>query len=234
MATVLSIGRTPQELYLNHQMTDREATYYYSRTALAVLVSKGDPDQAIGLFDDLNSIFVPRIRFHLPGGHYSLVLDRGLDRLPVLYEEVGRYEDALNLTPISFDRSWRDVSPCDVAISRLEGWLAQLSGSGGVSAVERCLDMIYEWLDRAGDVDEEERAHIGDCPTATCQFWAWYYGNALGRLLVARTSLRASLLDEIDAGEWENCWHVAGVLFEIPPDSWDELPSMGLKILQFL
>jgi hypothetical protein len=38
-------------------MTDREATYYYSRTALAVLVSKGDPDQAIGLFEDLNSIF---------------------------------------------------------------------------------------------------------------------------------------------------------------------------------
>ena len=69
--------------------------------------------------------------------------------------------------------------------------------------MERCLDMIYEWLGSAGDVDEEERDHIGDCPTETRQFWAWYYGNALGRLLVARTSLRASLLDEIDAGEWE-------------------------------
>ena len=219
----------PQESYLNHQMTDREATYYYSRTALAVLVSKGDPGQAIGLFEDLNSIFVPRIRFHLPGGHYSLVLERGLDRLPVLYEEVGRFEDALNLTPISFDRSWLDISPCDVAIRRLEGWLAQLSESGGVSAVERFLDMIYEWLDSAGDVDEEERDHIGDCPTATRQFWAWYYGNALGRLLVARTSLRASLLDEIDAGEWENCWHIAGVLFETPPDSWDEYRQWALK-----
>ena len=94
--------------------------------------------------------------------------------------------------------------------------MAQLSGSGGVSTVERCLDMIYGWLDSADDVDEEERDHIEDCPTATRQFWAWYYGNALGRLLVARTSLRASLLDEIDAGEWENCWHIAGVLLEPP------------------
>ena len=219
----------PQELYPNHQMTDREATYYYSRTALAVLVSKDDPDQAIGLFEDLSSIFVPRIRFHLPGGHYSLLLDREPDRLPLLYEKVGRFEDALNLTPISFDRHWRDSSPCDVAISRLEGWLAQLSESGGVSAVERFLDMIYEWLGSAGDVDEEERDHIGDCPTATRQFWAWYYGNALGRLLVARTSLLVSLLDEIDAGEWENCWHIAGVLFETPPGSWDEYRRWALR-----
>ena len=219
----------PQELYFNHQMADREATYYYSRTALAVLVSRDDPDRAIGLFEDLNSIFVPRIRFHLPGGRYSLLLERELDRLPLLYERVGRFEDALNLTPISFDRPWRDISPCDVAISRLEGWLAQLSESGGVSAVERFLDTIYEWLGSAGDVDEEERDHIGDCPTATRQFWAWYYGNALGRLLVARTSLRESLLDEIDAGEWENCWHIAGVLFETPPGSWDEYRRWALR-----
>ena len=107
--------------------------------------------------------------------------------------------------------------------------MGQLSGSGGISAVERCLDMIYEWLDSAGEVDEEERDHIGECPTATRQFWSWYYGNALGRLLVARPTLRASLLDEIEAGEWENCWHVAGVLFETLPESWDEYRQRALK-----
>ena len=95
--------------------------------------------------------------------------------------------------------------------------------------MERFLDLIYEWLDKAGDVDEEDREHLGDCPTATRQFWAWYYGNVLGRLLVARPSLRASLFDEIDAGEWENCWHIAGVLFETPPESWDEYRQQALK-----
>ena len=41
--------------------------------------------------------------------------------------------------------------------------------------------------------------------------------------------LRASLLDEIEAGDWENRWHVAAVLFENPPDSWHEYRERALK-----
>ena len=67
-------------------------------------------------------------------------------------------------------------------------------------------------------------ADVRDAPTIS-----WYYGNALGRLLVARPSLRASLLDEIEAGEWDNCWHVAGVLFESDHYSWDEYRERALK-----
>ena len=219
----------PQEMFPNHRMTAREATYYYSRAALAVLASKEDPNQAIVLLEDLHTIFAPQVRYRLPGENYPLHSDWVLGRLPVLYETVGRYEDALNITPISFNGFGRNAESWDIAIRRLDGWLNQLSGSGGVSAVERCLDMIYEWLDGAGEVDEEERDHIGECPTATRQFWAWYYGNALGRLLVARPSLRASLLDETEAGEWENCWHVAGVLFEALPESWEEYHQRALK-----
>ena len=219
----------PQEMFSSHRVTPREATYYYSRAALAVLVSKGKPEQAICLFEELNSIVVPRIRVYLPESDHSLYMERELERLPVLYERVGRFEDALNLTPISFEQFGRDVSTSDVAVRRLEGWLAQLSASGGVSATERCLDLIYEWLDNARDVDEEERDHIGECPTATRQFWAWYYGNALGRLLIARPHLRTSLIDEIEAGEWENRWHVAGILFENPPESWHDYRARALK-----
>ena len=178
----------PQEMFPNYRMTDEDAIYYYSRAALALLVSREDPGQAIGLFEDLNSIFVPRIRCHLPQGRHSLHLDGELERLPLLYERVGRFEDALNLTPVSFAHSWSSPSPCEVAVRRLGGWVNQLSGSGSVSTVERCLDKIYEWMESATDVDEEERDRIGECPTITRQFWAWYYGNALGRLIVARTS----------------------------------------------
>ena len=219
----------PQEMFPHHRLMAREATYYNSRAALALLVSRTDPNRAIEWFEELSSIFDPRIPMLLPGSDHSLWPQRELDRLPVLYERVERFEDALNFTPVSFDHIGSKTSSCDVACRRLEGWLNQLSRSGGVSAVERCLDMIYEWLDGAGDVDEEERDHIGECPTATRQFWAWYYGNTLGRLVVARPSLRASLLDEIEAGAWGNCWHVAGVLFETVPHSWDEYRERALK-----
>ena len=47
--------------------------------------------------------------------------------------------------------------------------------------------------------------------------------------MVARPSLRASLLDEIEAGEWDDCWHAAGVLFEAAPHSWDEYRERALK-----
>ena len=219
----------PEEMFPNHHMTAREATYYYSRAALAVLVSNSDPGQAIELFEELDSLFSPHIRFHLPGAARGLRLERELDRLPVLYERVGRFEDALRFTSVSFTHYGWNVHPADVAIRRLDGWLDRLSESAGVAEVERCLDTIYEWLDAASEVDDVERDHIGECPTTTRQFWAWYYGNALGRLLVARPSLRESLLDEIEAGEWENCWHVAGVLFESPPGSWSKYQQRALK-----
>ena len=167
--------------------------------------------------------------FSFPGSDHSLWAQEELGRLPTLYERVERFEDALNVTPISFDHVGSKTSSCDVACRRLQGWLNQLSRSGSVSTVERCLDMIYGWLDGAGDVDDEERDHVEECSTATRQFWAWYYGNALGRLMVARPSLQASLLDEIEAGEWDNCWHVAGVLFETAPHSWDEYLTRALK-----
>ncbi len=222
----------PQEMFPRYRMTAQEATYYYCRAALAILVSKDDPHRAIELFEELDSIFdvIHPSYCLLPTETHSFLLEHELDRLPVLYERVARYEDALNYTPISFDLSGRSGSSCDVAIRRLEGWLEQLRQSGGIAAVERCLDMIYEWLDSAADVDEEERNQLEECPTATRQFWAWYYGNALGRLLVARPSLLASLRDEIEAGDWQNCWHVAAVLFETPPESWSQYRERGVKL----
>ena len=219
----------PQEMFPHHRLTAREATYYHSRAALALLASRDDPNQAIALLEELSSILDPRIRVLLPESDRSLWAQQELGRLPTLYERVERFEDALNVTPISFNHVGSETPTCDVACRLLEGWLNQLSRSGGVSAAERCLDMIYGWLDGAGDIDEEERGNVGECPTATRQFWAWYYGNALGRLLVARPSLRTSLLDEIEAGEWDNCWHVAGVLFETAPHSWDEYRERALK-----
>lgn len=214
---------------VQHQITPREATFYYSRVALAVLVKGNEPHRAIELLEDVDSIFDPRVRYLHPGEGNGFYLERDRQRLSTLYERVGRFEDALRSETVSFTHFGRGVHPADVAVRRLKGWVAQLTESGGVSEVERCLDTIYEWLDRASEADGQERDHVGECPATTRQFWAWYYGHALGRLIAARPSLRTSLLDEIEAGEWDNCWHAAGVLFEASPPSWDKYRQRALK-----
>ena len=192
-----------EELYSSQQLTHRETTYYYSRAALGILVSREDPERAIDLLEELDSIFFPRIRYFHPGKdkHYSL--ERDISRLPILYERVGRFEDALSFLPVSLTHTGWNSPPADIAVRRLNGWLNRLSEYGSASDVERCLDVIYQWLDKASDVDDEERDRIEECPRSTRQFWAWYYGNSLGRLAVARPSLPASLLDDTEAGEWE-------------------------------
>ena len=92
----------------------------------------------------------------------------------------------LSLRPFPLLISVGASTRADVAVRRLNGWVNQLTESGGVSEVERCLDTIYDWLDRASDADNQERDHVGECPTTTRQFWAWYYGHVLGLLMVAR------------------------------------------------
>ena len=125
----------------------RNISYYFCLATLAVLLSREGPDEAIELLEDLNTIVGQHVRYGLPRENRPLYPDWVLDRLRALYERVGRFEDALTLTPITFELFGHNVSSWDVAIRRLEGRLDQLSGSGGAAAVERCLDMIYEWLE---------------------------------------------------------------------------------------
>ena len=104
----------PDEMFPYHRMTAKEAAWYYSRSALATLVSNGNPGRAIELFEELVSVLAARIRFILPGTEYSLYLERELERLPVLYERVGQFEDALQCTSVSFHafRTERPLRRC--------------------------------------------------------------------------------------------------------------------------
>ena len=70
-----------QERYpVQHQITPRAATYYCSRTALAVLVRRDDPHRAIELLEDVESIFEPRVRYYDPGKGSGFSLEREMDR----------------------------------------------------------------------------------------------------------------------------------------------------------
>lgn len=163
---------------ITHEITPREATNYYSRTTLAVLVRRKDPEQAIALLEESDSVFDPRVRYFHPGEEHGFSLERDMDRLPILYERVGRFEDALKYRAVSFSHFGWGEHPADIAIRRLNGWLDQLTESGSAREVTRCLDTIYEWLDKANDADGHQRDDLAECPATTRQFWAWYYGQA--------------------------------------------------------
>ena len=67
------------------------------------------------------------------------------------------------------------------------------------------------------------------CPFDTRQYWAWYYGYALGQLLASRPFLRESLFDELEAEDWNEGWPAGGVLFDNPEDSWEEYRARCLR-----
>ncbi len=47
--------------------------------------------------------------------------------------------------------------------------------------------------------------------------------------MVHRPSIKASLLDELDANEWAEGWAAGGVLFDAQPESWDEHRQVALR-----
>ena len=117
----------PQERFpITHKITPREATYYYSRTALAVLVRRKDPEQAIALLEETDSVFDPRVRYSHPGEEHGFSLERDMDRLPILYERVGRFEDALKYKAVSFSHFGGGSTPL---ILRFAGWTAGWTNS---------------------------------------------------------------------------------------------------------
>ena len=211
-----------------YQLTPRDATVYYSSLALARLVSEDNPNQAIELLETIKGFFDPFGVYHLPEDKHRLDSPNELQLLPNLYERVERFEDSLKLTTPFFGFPSGRPEESDAAIRRLNGWLDELLRSGGIGEVQRFLDQIYKWLQQANEIDNEDREDISGCSNNTRQYWAWYYGYALGLLIKSRPHFRASLLDQVDAGEWESGWHVAGVLFEPTPEAWDNYREKAL------
>ena len=196
-----SFGPNPERYRPVYQLTPRDATVYYSSLALARLVSEDNPNQSIELLETIKGFFDPSGDYHLPEDKYRLDPPNELQLLPDLYERVERFEDSLSLTTPSSGFPFGGPEDCDAAIRRLNGWLDELLRSGGIGEVQRFLDQIYKWLQQANEIDNENREDISGCSNNTRQYWAWYYGYALGLLIKSRPHFRASLLDQVDAGE---------------------------------
>ena len=231
------------EIQAHYAAHPRWGTYIYSRIAKASVIHHDDHEQAIQLYDEVLVFFdedtKPEIR----------------DELIYLYYRVGRYEDALKLLLQDPSALFPAEEWSGFLFATFTDWLERLSRSGGIAEVKRFLDLIYKvddyiYEDSRGidkmlhrfiemisvlddesveGIDKERRERLRGWLIETRQYWAWFYGNALGRLIVQRPGLRESLLRELEAGEWSEGWLAGGILFESPRDSWGEYVQWASK-----
>ena len=206
----------------------RLGTYIYSRIAMAILTVDEDPNHIIRRYEEVLGTIRAFGRTDIG------ILNRSLVRGPLqnLYDLVKRYEEALNLSiPSSVGTTWvRSSTENDEDNARrFIGWMMQLLESGAIADTKRFLDLIYVLIKAVEGVDREAREQLSNCPKDTRQYWAWFYGYALGSLLVEKPSLRQSLLYELDADEWSDGWPSGGILFESDRNSWGEYREWALR-----
>ena len=205
-------------------------TYVYSRVAAAILVADHDPQHAIRLNEPVSESLkaLDQIRTWQRTFPFSLSMLR--ERLPILYERVGRFEDALNSSLPVTSRFSDTSEQYEIAVRRFNGWAVRLADTCAVPEVKRSLDLMYGVMQRVSEVDRLEREQLGDCPPDTRQFWAWLYGYSIGQILVNQPWLREALIAELNAGDWPDGWACAGALFDLPSQSWTEYRQTALRL----
>ena len=223
------------ESRVRHPFDPYWSTYIFARVSMAVLAEQSDPEYAVQLYESISTLFPPFVSDEITGVPFLLAPALVRPRLAVLYERVGRCEEALSLLipgvrdigglPSSTEQ-FRPV------LRNFNGWLDQLLQSVGVVETKRYLDLIYRLIQTVHGIDQEEREELRDCHPDTKQFWAWYYGWALGQLIGNKPDMRSSLLEELDAGEWDDGWPAGGVIMGSHPDSWEEYRQWALRLYQ--
>ena len=221
-----------EELPVTYDLNPRWLTYVWSRIAIGVMVATDDPAHAINLYEDIAHLFSPYVNDQFLGMSSWFAPQFVRSRLQGLYERVEQFEDALNLSiPSANEIRWLRTGPeqYQTIARNLHGWMEQLLRAARLAEVKRFLDLTYRLIQKIDGLDREERTHLSVCSYDTRQYWAWYYGYAIGQLLASRPSLRESLFDELEAEDWNEGWPAGGVLFDNPEDSWEEYRSRCLR-----
>ena len=223
------------ETRVQHPFDSYWSTYIFARVSMAVLAEQSDPEYAVQLYESISTLFPPFVSDEMTGVPFLLAQDLVRPRLAVLYERVGRCEDALSLLipgPREIGGLPSSTEQFRPVLRNFNGWLDQLLQSVGVVETKRYLDLIYRLIQKVHGIDQEEREELRDCHPDTKQFWAWYYGWALGQLIGNKPHVRASLLEELDAGEWDDGWPAGGVIMGSNPDSWEVYRQWAFRLYQ--
>ena len=187
--------------------------HIHSRVAASLLIRDEEPEQALHLLESVNEILPPRTQVRLSRDLSYEFVERVRRPLQQLYEQSGNYELALQLHRLS--GKWASPEKhYDIAEFYLDRWTAGLRERATVWEAKTVLDAIYSLLIDSEHVDEEVRESLGECPSETRQFWAWFYGRTVGLLKIEHPYLTDALLYELDASDWVEGWAAASLLVE--------------------
>ena len=122
-----------------------------------------------------------------------------------IYESLEDYERALDMhlrsgilgaRPEFYDR-------CE---AYLTGWLFQLMQTPSNAAAVDLLGSAVLLMEETEGIVDQNVASLADSPRITRQYWSWFSGLAVGRLIIAHPYLKDALIQEVRAGEWPEGW----------------------------
>ena len=191
--------------------------HIHSRVAAALLVKDQEPEQALDFLESASEILSPTTYARLPRDLDMAFVDRVRRPLQQLYEKVGNYELALRQHRLQ-GSWWSQTEHYAVAASYLEGWATGLGGRTKIQEAKSILDSTYSLLMDCERVDGGVRDSLADCPTDTRQFWAWSYGNIVGRIKMMNPYLEEAIILELEASGWVDGWPAASLLVDVQRD----------------
>ncbi len=202
--------------------------YFHSRVAAGLLLEEVTAPMAQQYLEEANEVLVKGSSRHLSTDIVFAGADRVRRVLQRLYEASEDYERALDMhlsAGIAIDRP----DFFERCFSYCSGWLFQQLLSPSVPAVIDLLDNILHLVKEAESSNTEEDHSPADRPQGSRQFWSWFYGLAVGKLVVAHLYLNDALLQEVRSGEWPEGWAAVSLVVE-DSANWPRLRDLSKSL----
>ena len=199
--------------------------YFHSGVAAGLLLEEVAAPMAQQYLEEANEVLANGSSRHLSTDIVFAGADRVRRVLQRLYEASEDYERALDMhlsagiaiaRPEFFERCF----------SYCSGWLFQQLLRPSVPAAIDLLDNILHLVKEAESSITAEDNSPADWPRGTRQFWSWFYGLAVGKLVVAHPYLKDALLQEVRSGEWPEGWAAVSLIVEESAD-WPRLRDLS-------
>ena len=187
--------------------------YFHSRVAAGLLFEKEHMGMAQRFLEEANDLLTtdPKARFSTDIAFAGATRVR--NALRRIYESLEDYERALDMhlrsglfgaRPEFYDR-------CE---AYLTGWLFRLMRTPSNAAAVDLLGSALLLMEETEGVVDQNLESLADSPRNTRQYWSWFCGLAVGRLIIAHPYLKDALVQEVRAGEWPEGWSVISLLVE--------------------
>ena len=187
--------------------------YFHSRVAAGLLVEKEQASMAQRFLEEAYDLLATDTKARFSIDIEFAGATRVRSALRRIYESLEDYERALDMhlhsgiagaRPEFYDR-------CE---AYLTGWLFRLMRTPSNAAAIDLLDSALLLMEETEGFVDQNLESLADSPRNTRQYWSWFCGLAVGRLIIPHPYLKDALIQEVRAGEWPEGWPVISLLVE--------------------